>query len=727
MANLNQVEKKDSSPVKISYTNKDYINILDDLINSIPGISSKWETTDVNDPGMILVKLMSILGDMLFYTQDMQSLEVYPGSVTLRKNAASIYKLIGYKMRWYKSALMDCNLINTYTASATVPRFCTFTTEDRKTTYCTFEQYELASNTTNNGIEQMVTLVQGIPVTPTRSSSDPYPATGKPWHSIYDYNYTIDDVVNNRIYLKDTNVDQDHIILIDDQNEEWALEDNVYLTTAVGRFFEFGVDVNDRPYLELVDYWDNFNVKKFKVFYLLSKGEDGQIIGDTLKYLTGNVWSRGGADGTIVYNVGNFISFTPYDSTLGYNPETPNEARKNSVAFQNTLDTLITLADFERATLREVGVANVRATDLTNDPGKMVTHLVGNINMDTEITVLEDYGETDVAEIIDYKDYEILQNYLAGQTVLSTYQMQLADCNQDGVVDQADLECLQAYLDGDYMHSGYTGRQEISTRELLGGFTVKLYIVREEAWENWDDETFTSMILSDLQEYKILPLNIEVDLHSVNKYYWTIEGKFLTKQPLSRDDLQEILMSINRNLGQKYTLDKMNFNTAINYKDVIETILNTDNRILMVDLEPITYQDEFKNVITKEQLTGEYVQVIPMLKNNNPAYNLHYNVILENAPILPGSVMIRINNGEYDLRDNNNGQIYNVDNVLEHNGSIDYSTGELDLEFVDPVDVDIVVNYTKNEANIATYRNLSTQTFYYDSSALAKDNMQDLI
>ena len=26
------------------------------------------------------------------------------------------------------------------------------------------------------------------------------------------------------------------------------------------------------------------------------------------------------------------------------------------------------LADFERATMREVGVANVRATDLTNDP-----------------------------------------------------------------------------------------------------------------------------------------------------------------------------------------------------------------------------------------------------------------------------------------------------------------------------------------------------------------------
>ena len=106
MASINQNEKSDYSAVKISYTDKDYTNILDDLINSISGITQKWNTTDVNDVGIVLVKLMAILGDMLFYNQDIQSLEVYPSSVTQRKNAASIYKLIGYKMRWYKSATL---------------------------------------------------------------------------------------------------------------------------------------------------------------------------------------------------------------------------------------------------------------------------------------------------------------------------------------------------------------------------------------------------------------------------------------------------------------------------------------------------------------------------------------------------------------------------------------------------------------------------------------------
>ena len=72
---------------------------------------------------------MSIIGDMLFYTQDKQALEVYPNSVTQRKNAAAIYKLIGYKMRWYRSATLDMQLVNTYSSSATLPRFCTFTTQ----------------------------------------------------------------------------------------------------------------------------------------------------------------------------------------------------------------------------------------------------------------------------------------------------------------------------------------------------------------------------------------------------------------------------------------------------------------------------------------------------------------------------------------------------------------------------------------------------------------------
>lgn len=725
MASINQVEITDYTAKKLEYTSRDYVAILDDLIASIPGISQKWNSSDANDPGLILVKLMAMIGDMMQFNQDMQSLEIYPSSVTLRKNASSIYRLIGYKMKWYRSATLQANLVNTYSASATLPRFCTFVT-DSGTTYCTFDQYELMSNTTNNGEERVVELVQGTPVTPVRSSSNPYPDPGRSWHSIYGYNYSKDDIVENRIYLKHANIDQNHIIIVDDQNEEWTLKENIYLTTDVGRFFEFGVDVEDNVYIELVDYYENFNVNKFKIFYIKSDGEEGQIYANTLKVITGNVWAREGSDLNI-YNVNNFIHFTHYDSTFGYNPETPDEARKESVKYLNTMDTLITLADFERATLREPGVANVRATDLTNDPGKKITFSLGNLNMDYTESV-EDNIVTR-SEIIDSLDRARLANYLNDKSKypLSTYQMKLADINQDGIVDNKDLVCLDAYLAGDFDNAGYCGIQQVTDIETLNSFVIKLYILRDETYEDIDEESYSNAIVTSLEDYKILPLTIEVDLNSINKYYWTVKGKFLTKQPLSRDELQTIIVNINNNLRYKYALNKVNFNTLINYKEVIETILETDNRILMVDLDPIQYFDYEGQEKTKAEVTGNYTYIQPMLTNNNPAKNLSYAISIPGVPILPGSLMIRINNGQYVLKDNNNGEIYNVDSVLSQKGSVDYITGEVFLDFNEPVTSDIIIDYVHNATNIATYKNLNTQTFYFDSSSLQQDDIQDLI
>lgn len=795
MATINQVEKTSYAPVKISYTDKDYANILDDLINSISGITDKWNTTDANDPGLVLVKLMAILGDMLFYNQDMQSLEVYPNSVTQRKNAASIYKLIGYKMRWYKSATLQANVVNTYSNFATLPRFCTFTTANNEVTYCTFDEYNLKSNTNNNGFEELVTLVQGTPITPVRASNNPYPDVGKAWHTVYGYNFTTDDIVNNRIYLNYTEVDQAHIIVVDDTGYEWEFKDNIYLTKDVGRFFEFGVDVNDQPYIELVDYWHNFNVHKFKIFYIRSSGKSGQIYANTLKNVTGSVWSRtGSGDGQRVYNVSSFLKFTHYDSTPGWDPETPDEARKNASVYQNTIDTLITLADFERASLRHELTANVRATDLTNDPGIKKTCLIGDINQDGTIdeldyNLLNDYcidpvehalssyqkkladlsqdgdpvgrrdlqlfynylhptmvqvGDINMDGIIDTNDRTILRTYLddPSSSSLTNFQKRLCDFNQDGVINEDDYTALNNYIN----HSTHTldeeppyisddsdeaigkcGKQSVSTVELLDGFVVKLYILPTEKYQDYEEEDIKKMLMDELGEYKILPLTIEVDTHSINKYYWTVKGKFITKTPLSRDELQTIIININNALRYKYAVDKVNFNTLINYKEVIETMLSVDNRILMIDLDPIEYVDVEGQNISKEQVTGKYIQTEPMLNNTRPEQNLHYNITLENTTVLPGSVMIRVNGGQYTLRDNNNGEIYNIDNILQYKGSINYVTGEIDLLFNSPVSSDLVIEYVHNTTNIALYRNLSTQTFYYDSSSLEQDGVQDLV
>ena len=719
MSNINKVQKTDYTAKKIDYTSRDYNSILQDLIDSIPSITKKWNSTDENDPGMVLIKLIAQLGDMLNYQQDMETLELYPNTVTLRKNASTIYKLIGYKMKWYRSATLEANFINTFTKSATLPRFCTFTTNDNSVIYTTFNQYELPSNTSNNGTEVNAVLVEGTPITPVRNGNISYAQAGQNWHSIYDYNYSTDDIdENNRIYLPDDNIDQNHIIIVDDTDNEWIQKDNIYLTQEIGRLYEFDVDSNNKPYIEFINYYSNYNPHKFKIFYIKSSGESGQIYANTLSKITGNIWSSvTNVNGDNTYDVSEFIKFTHHDSSFGYNPETPNEARKESTKYINTLNTLITLTDFEKAVLRIDGVINVRATDLTNDPGLSVEFALGDLNQDGSIT---------------QDDFNLLRDYLANpiQHPLTSYQLKLADTNQDGTVDNRDLQCIRNYLDDNVANnnSGYCGIQKIQNINLLDSFVVKLYILLNENLSydltQADKEKLANDIKIELHQYKVLPLTIEVDFDSIAKYYWTIKGVFYTREPLERDELQNIIININKELSFKYSLDKVNFNTAINYRDVLETIMNVDKRILNVDLDAIEYHDSYGNVVKKEDLIGSYSKEINAAdtdKSTNAEPNT-YKIKLDKVPILPGSLMIRVNNGEYILRDNNNEKIYNSDNVMTKDGTVNYLTGEITLNFTAPLNDNLIIDYKVNKVNIANYRNLSTQTFFFDSTSLKQEN-----
>lgn len=97
----------------LRYTSRDFESIKADLIDAIPGLTSLWTSREDGDPGIVLIKLMSALGDMLSFNFDKQALEYYAPTVTQRKNASKLFSLIGYSMHWYKGAKTTVNI--TYT------------------------------------------------------------------------------------------------------------------------------------------------------------------------------------------------------------------------------------------------------------------------------------------------------------------------------------------------------------------------------------------------------------------------------------------------------------------------------------------------------------------------------------------------------------------------------------------------------------------------------------
>lgn len=600
---------------RLSLTSRDYASIYSDLVAAIPTLTQTWTSREETDPGIVIIKLISMVGDMLSFNQDKMALEVYPESVTQRKNAQQIFNLIGYKMHWYRSARCNATLTNINPSPATVPRFTKFVTADDKICYTNIAQIELPSNTVNNSTEYQLELVQGTPRTPALENGNLVPGYNEAWHSVYTYNVVSKDIISNRLYLTDSDVDESTIFLVDDLGDEWIQVNNVDVMISTGKYFELKIDEYDRAYLKLVEYWDRFDINRFKLFYIISDGEAGQISGNALTKVSSKVYTISGTSSDRdVQDISDDIRITNRGSTFGYNPETPDEARKESAKYVNTYDTLITLDDFTRATSRLPGVANCIALDCTNDP-------------------------------------------------------------------DPDLD----------------------------SYVVKIYITREDAYEDMDNESYIEMINTELRDYKLMPLKLIIDLTSTNYYYWTVTGKVYLNEPSTLDKGNDVLVKINNNLRYLFSQEKVNYNETIGYIDVVDAIESADPAIHHVDLDPIEYRNSDSEIVSKQEINGEYTQEIPNHPREQSKYVYKFNA--ENAPIKPGTLSIRLENGLYILTDNGNGKVIDSSGILRQSGSVNYATGEIEFEIVSLLNVPILMNYKKNAVSMCRYQNFNTQYF----------------
>lgn len=711
--NIDSNQMKEANEIKsIDYTARDYNSIKTNLINSISDLTEKWTSRDESDPGIVLIKLMSQFGDLLSYNLDKQILEIFPSSVTQRKNAQQLFSLIGYKMKWYRSATCKCDIVNTYELGATLAPFTVFTTVNNQISYVNVEQVELPSNTNNNGLEKQITLVQGVPKTPTKKTGAKIPGPNKPWHDIYNYNVNAEDIVDRKIQISNRDIDQNHIILIDSNNEQWELVDSVATQMSVGKFFELRIDEYDNPYLYLVNYWQNFEITNFKLFYIQTLGQAGQIIENSLINITSSVYSVSGPiDNQRIYNVSSYIKISNQASTLGYNPETPDEAREEASKYVNTADTLITLDDFTRAVARLDGVANCLATDLTNDPGYPLPSVYGDLNNDGEVNEL---------------DVEVLRDYLAkieaGLAPTITIHIKdddkeidqdvditkLADLNNDGTVTQEDLELMRAYIDGDMENCGRCGRT-VDLAIPLPPLTVKIYIALIDEYADMGTARkleYLEYIKTSLEDKKHIALELKPNVDDINFYYWTVKGTVYLKTPVTMDEANDILVRINNQLTFDYRPESMNFNEKIKFIDVVHSIEDkVDTLIDHVDLDPIEYMTTDGQIIDNRDVKGEYT-----IDVESRADGLYY-IQLPHAPIKPNYLSVNINSGEEILKDNGNGKIPNSNGVLQEVGKVDYATGEVQLKLNTQLLTPMRITYTKNSVNMVKYTNFSTLTF----------------
>lgn len=363
---------------KTRYTHRDYESIVKDLTDAIPSLTQEWTGREDSDPGIVLIKLISMLGDNLSYNIDKIALELFLQTVTQKKNCNKILGLLGYKMHWYRSASvgLQIRLNEEYDYEGNPnhlvlqPFQTTFKTAGGDITY-TFVgngpgtgDVDITSATQST----MVPLVEG---------------------QVVKVNFNKSNLINNRYYFSESNVDESHLWLSFGSSHNFNLVDNLYLITDdTAGSFEFNVDEYDRPYIEIVKYWEDIvgnsaSTAQFTLYYFLTSGASGNVARNQLVQLQdsrGNLTSGYSTDiGAGSYRTtssNNIVISHPGTSTdlndledanqytsTGYDPQTVEDAKKDASNFIFTHDTLVSASDYEKACRRVVGITASKLLD----------------------------------------------------------------------------------------------------------------------------------------------------------------------------------------------------------------------------------------------------------------------------------------------------------------------------------------------------------------------------
>lgn len=391
----------------VKYTSRDYESIMEDFREMVPKLTELWSPVpdkykvksfysdeekeiwnpEANaDPGIILLKALASVADMLGVNLDWIANEVYAPSVSQRKDAQRIFSLIGYELGWYTAARTEVTFVNTSDTAITLDfgfngaNFCTLNAytdisgTSRVITYnllpltSTYGDSETRSShsTTSGDINifvdsDEVKLEPGDMVTRVAIEGD-----------LRSYSISVESVKKNNyiITLPSQHVDTTAIWIKakSSRNSDEFLETQWVQCSNPSEFtlpeprFAVTYDFYSNAQIQISNYLnqlDNYDNNYLVIYWFDCMGMLGCVGEDVLSnYLQAN-----GTDDDYessgmfaIHNLSNTVEWPHTHTVTGRSPETAREAYFNSRNYINTFDSLVTLPDFNRFLNREPGV-----------------------------------------------------------------------------------------------------------------------------------------------------------------------------------------------------------------------------------------------------------------------------------------------------------------------------------------------------------------------------------
>ena len=526
----------------ISYTNKDFRSIYEELLDIVNDLTDRWDprSTNESDPGLVLVKLKAFLADKLNYNIDKNTLENFPSQATQKGNAQKIYDLLGYGMKYYQSAtttiIMRYNKGNTngiYSKNDTytIPAFTHLTDDSKTVNYVTMYDTPIPIDIKNKSVVECK-IIQGL--------AHDFSINGST-------NITIDNLdADYRLYFTESMIAQNGIFINSSQDSTyWRAVDNLESTQLGQKVFKFGVmPVTNTCYIEFPQdaatlFGNGINIK-----YIITSGIEGNTSANVLTTIADNLefdnivtLDESGKPTTTKANLKDYTLIIQNKSaTNGANPESLKDAYRNCQKLINTFNTLVTTQDYQNAIYNSkidnsYVVSNCVVSDRTND--------VNN-------------------------SYNVVNKTLNGDRIIH-----LNTLNSD-----KKTPSMNAFNIGIYALNHVETVEDASSYDKT--FQTKTYTIEDaqNAIENY----------KSIQHDYIDTINDNNNVF-IFKNLVSLEGKVLTYQKITKLEAEEIENNIKKHLYKTYQARNVDFGKELDYNDLIDNIKAADERISTVILE----------------------------------------------------------------------------------------------------------------------------------------------
>ena len=556
----------------LAYINKDFNSTWEEILETVPKLTDKWVPSEANesDPLVVLLKELGIVTDKLNYNIDKNVLETFPDLLTQLRAAYSVFSSMGYVPQWYRSALLNVNIIYSGGAGSTGSSSLTEGTGSK----FNLKKFTEVCDTNTNIVYTLLkdtTFTLGTPVQESvlamEGTINDLTVNG---NTLIDANY-LDS--QNRLYFLQPNIAQNGIFISEDEdfskvniedtnydsedttyngfNESgtWQRVTNIYQHLPGSKVFQFGIDPSTgSAYIQFPEDIGSLIQNGLYIKYILSSGESGNIKARTLsKFVNAPSLSIKDTDYTVTDE--NFTVNNAYATQNGKDPETIKEMQANYQRVVGTFNTLVTLKDYENYLYNEEDefgrpiVSNIKVSDRTCD--LYSSYKVKTLTTEAEIKTITTQTKDD----------------------LTAYELRLYPLKPvNSVVDYTTFKNTFEYVNDD---SPVITAEDTTEKKLDRKFTSGLEDAVSQA----------KTVLHDFKKPSGTPIFLDYEL----------VGEIYLHKSLSKAEAAEVRNNVVQAIYKNFNARELTFGKEIDYSEMVDIIKASDPRIQYVALRPIEY------------------------------------------------------------------------------------------------------------------------------------------